>query len=191
MHCAIFDFRINRATSSPNDVKIRYGMQSRCLVFPLGFSIVTSNHNAFSAPPVTSVTRSSTEQQFDDAALLYGPIVLMLNRQEFPQLNWKNFAVAVFRTKNGTLELTKHMTNEQKPHQLADAHFETVVTQYDPSAGSQGFQQPKWQKVTLVPMSEMTSQAVTVDDPYKVRNRVVILPESEVAKLGLQSKTGK
>ena len=161
------------------------------VVFPFSFSIVTSNHNEFNAPPVTSISQSSKEQQFDDAALLYGPTVLMLDRQEFPQLNWKNFAVAVFQTKDGKLELTKQTANEQKPHQLPDAHFETVAAPYDPAAGSQGGQRLEWQKVTLVPMSEMTSEPVTVDDPYKVRNRVVILPESEVAKLGLQSNTAK
>jgi DUF1680 family protein len=161
------------------------------VVFPFNLSIVTSNHNRFNAPPLTSISQSSKEQQFDDGALLYGPMVLMLDRQEFPQLNWKNFAVAVFRTEEGRFMMPKQSDGEQKPHQLRNAHFETVAAQYDPAAGSQGSQGLGWQKVTLVPMSEMTSEPVTVDDPYKVRNRVVILPESEVAKLGLQSNTAK
>jgi DUF1680 family protein len=160
-------------------------------VFPFNLSIVTSNHNEFNAPPVTRTSQSSKDQQFDDAALLYGPIVLMLDRQEFPQLDGKNFAVAVFRSEDGKFKLPKQPVGGQKPHQLRNMHFETVAARYDSGARSQGSQTPGWQKVTLVPMSEMTSEPVTVDDPYKVRNRVVILPENEMAKVGLQGSTVK
>jgi DUF1680 family protein len=161
------------------------------VVFPFNLSIVTSNHNGFNAPPLTRASQSSKEQQFDDAAVLYGPLVLMLDRQEFPPPDWKNFAVAVFQADDGRFKMPKQLDGEQEPHQLRNAHFETVAAPYDPAAGSQVSQPREWHKVTLVPMSEMTSEPVTVDDPYKVRNRVVILPENEMAKLGLQGSTVK
>ena len=154
------------------------------VALPFHLSIITSNHNGFNAPPITHVNGPSTKQQFDDAALLYGPIVLMLDRQDFPELTGRTLTVAAFMDDAGTLDLVKQPVGETKPHQLPGVHFQTLVAPND-YAGVQG---SPWRTVTLVPMSEMTSEPVTVDDPYKVRNRVVLFPNAEAAKLGLKGK---
>jgi DUF1680 family protein len=148
--------------------RVRYEMT-------LPVAIVRQGENGFNAPRILEAPRS--ESLFNDAALLYGPLVLMLDRARSGPFPEDEFRVAVGTGPEGRLRLEGLRGNpSQDPVILPKAHFTSgcrgeerrtgfVASAYD----------ARWDPVVLFPLSEITQQGELVPDEYVVRMNLEVL----------------
>lgn len=162
------------------------------LRWPWRLSIVESGRNGFNAPRLTRADANSPEI-LHDAALLYGPSVLMtdwsLNGAE--RISGE-FALALFRSVDGTLHLprARSTTRPASPLVHAAARFSAAATPISTSpttpaarlAALRGAGTP-WRALTLSTLSETTVPHEGIPDPWRVRQTLVLLPEAAASRV--------
>jgi len=133
------------------------------LTFDLPFSLVPGGRTGFetSGPPEGTI--------FEEAALLKGPLVLMLERETNGlREERQDWTLAVYRQADGQLYL---------PPAPPPTGLSLSVPVRFASELTVGGQTPgKGRPVVLVPMAEMTAHADPWPDAYHVRNRWAVLP---------------
>jgi hypothetical protein len=130
--------------------------------FDLPVSIVPRGRTGFE--PASRVE----ETVFEEAALLKGPLVLMLERETnaLPE-GGSDWTVVVYRRPDGRLYL---------PSAPPPAGLKLSPPVRFTSRLARGGEAPgKGRPVVFVPMAEMTAHATPWPDAYRVRNRVVVL----------------
>lgn len=159
---------------------------------PLALALVGADDNGFNAPPLARF-EPGQEGTAPDAALRYGPLVLMVDRMDNPGLKAPAFELALFLDEAGRpfLPRARAYAVAGDPFVRGRAHFTTAAREIgagiDDAAGGGaslgGDNEAPWRRVTLVPMSELTRHARLVDDACHVRNPFVLLPRERAAQL--------
>lgn len=146
------------------------------IVFSMPLRLVTSGQNGFRQ------SRSPDSDVFEQAALVHGPLVLMLDRARDKLSEGSEFTVVVFQREDGSIFLppAQSEAGAASDFEIHGAHFRSAILTESQTLDMENPGKAPWKLVTLVPMSELTGHEALWDDPYKIRNRVVILPESMI-----------
>jgi DUF1680 family protein len=132
--------------------------------FELKLRLIAAGRNGFG-----SDQPSALPDYFDDGALLWGPLVLMIDRQYNNAKQPDAFAITIAKDKNGNLLLPKEPPSAARRMRFAwpSAHFRAPLSG-DATTNSS-------RELVLIPMAEMTGFDRLWDDQYKVRSRIVVV----------------
>lgn len=157
-------------------------------VVEIGFDpylrLVPGDQNGFSAPAMTHAPANTGK--VDLAALLYGPLVLMLD----PSLTihqmyeWHRAELVVPQRENGELFLPKAQVSipGRKELSVPGICFMTLARQWEEGVEAAALEDESWQIAFLVPISEITDRwtpSRVRNVPYEVRNDTWILEHAQ------------
>lgn len=157
-------------------------------VVEIGFDpylrLVPGDQNGFSAPAMTHAPAGTGKVEL--AALLYGPLVLMLD----PSLTihqmyeWRRAELVVPQRENGELFLPKAQVSipGRKELSVPGICFMTLARQWEEGREADPPDDESWQIAFLVPISEITDRwtpSRVRNVPYEVRNDTWILDHAQ------------
>jgi DUF1680 family protein len=151
------------------------------VTLPFSLALVRSGENGFNAPRLTRID-PKVDKSFDDAALLYGPLTLMLDAERSSPFAGKDLQLVLACDQGGSLIPSRRPpesaasgrdtdARSQSQFELPHAHLETFVEKANGPGSRQG--------VLLVPMSELTMHPTLREDPYRIRFQVSFRPEKQ------------
>jgi len=146
--------------------------------------LVPGDQNGFSAPAMTHAPANTGKVEL--AALLYGPLVLMLD----PSLTihqmyeWHRAELVVPQRENGELFLPKTQVSipGRKELSVPGICFMTLARQWEEGGEAAAPDDESWQIAFLVPISEITDRwtpSKVRNVPYEVRNDTWILDHAQ------------
>jgi DUF1680 family protein len=130
--------------------------------FELKLRLVAAGRNGFEPDQPSAIP-----DYLDDGALLWGPLVLMIDRQYNNAKQPAAFTVTIAKDKNGNLFLPNEPPSAAQRTLFAwpSAHFRALLSA-DAAPDSS-------RTVVLIPMAEMMGFDRLWDEQYKVRSRIV------------------